>query len=903
MSFPLGGVVRSFAYQLQAPFTTQDCSNVWPHDPLEDRDRGGTRQGLSKAFTTLMGNGQPVQLMESVAVVSSDFVVDNELLVIAGGASYYSALGAEPVQIPNGRNLARDYSFEEYTLGSPDTWDYWDSSQGTGGAVEVETTAGNYYHGSAGVKFTEGTAGATISTAATDTTITPGATGTVRLQYWTKGDGSGQVYHSVIENAGGAYLTDTDGNSLQDVASGVTGTDWTQVTEDILWPDTDGKYITLSFRGPQGAGSTVAYLDKVTLHAMNSFDDENLKFNPSLEIYSGNNFTGWTESGDPEVSQTSIAQTGNSAAKLTADGVTGSVFIRDAVTVEAETSYRVTFWTRGDGGTGDITYGFYDVSNGAYIPVDGNDTNAVGNTTTTYAKVSKDITTPAGCTSVQFRFFNDASNTDEAYLDDLVIRKLDAGSKSWLQYQAAARQDKIYIADYRRTRLVGTDGVIGASNVLSANSISDWTALDIDVTRDVIVIADSTGGTDEDDAYRILSVAAGGVTLDLSGHTDLTGNLTAGTCSWELGRQIQVYDSETKSIDAIEVTYGMAPVNCPLICLYRDRIACAQGNTWYMSRQGDPTDWDYTFTATDMARPVSGSVVEAAGLVAQPVLALIPHSDDYLIFGCERSIWMLRGDAGGGGQIDAISRSIGILGPEAWCKMPNGTICVLSRQGLYIMSPGGASPPQELSRNRLPRELLDTDMISNSVTLHYDGSNQGVHVFVTPYDESAGSHWFVSVPDGGFYPVSLPATKQPMSLLEYAAGQGDAQAVLQGDVDGYIRKYDATATDDDGTAITSYVDLGPFRLAEQGRRGVIQEFAGVLDEDSAGVTWSIYTGDTAEAAVDDSTATNTGSWVAGRNRPVHPRAGGGASVITLTGTGMWAFESAYAILEDGGPEL
>ena len=43
LRFPIGGLVRRYGYQSQAPYTTPDCENVVPRDVLENRERGGRR--------------------------------------------------------------------------------------------------------------------------------------------------------------------------------------------------------------------------------------------------------------------------------------------------------------------------------------------------------------------------------------------------------------------------------------------------------------------------------------------------------------------------------------------------------------------------------------------------------------------------------------------------------------------------------------------------------------------------------------------------------------------------------------------------------------------------------------------------------------------------------------------
>ena len=209
-----------------------------------------------------------------------------------------------------------------------------------------------------------------------------------------------------------------------------------------------------------------------------------------------------------------------------------------------------------------------------------------------------------------------------------------------------------------------------------------------------------------------------------------------------LGTTTLTLDDTTTDADRTNVSYtlswtslyyGIPPLNCPLCCTYRGRLVLAgqPGPIWYMSRVLDPNDWDYGYDPNDASRAVAGNATTAGG-IPDNLTALIPHSDDYLIFGCERSMWLLTADPAYGGTITALSREIGVLGPNAWCRLPDSSLVVLSRDGLYQVAPGGQSYPQPLSRPTLPQELLQVDRLNNTVTLCYDTEARGIHISVTP---------------------------------------------------------------------------------------------------------------------------------------------------------------------------
>jgi len=177
---------------------------------------------------------------------------------------------------------------------------------------------------------------------------------------------------------------------------------------------------------------------------------------------------------------------------------------------------------------------------------------------------------------------------------------------------------------------------------------------------------------------------------------------------------------------------GTVPGQCHLVAIYHDRMVLAgyPENMWYMSRLGEPRDWKFDDDPEDPARAIEG-VSSDAGVLADALTALIPWRDETLLFGCERSLWVLQGDPGYGGRIENVSYDIGILGPQAWCRVPTGELVFLSRDGLYALSPAGLGTPVALSRDRLPTDLLDTDPTEYAVQLAYDTAQRGIHIFRT----------------------------------------------------------------------------------------------------------------------------------------------------------------------------
>ncbi len=381
---------------------------------------------------------------------------------------------------------------------------------------------------------------------------------------------------------------------------------------------------------------------------------------------------------------------------------------------------------------------------------------------------------------------------------------------------AQQRLRDLFIADCGAYKASGTDGTIAVSSgtaTLSATAISDWTARGIVAGSDVVLISDAATGVVEGE-YVVGTVATAGITL--TGYNGETG----GTCTYQVAVSPKVYrHDEGNSLEPFVAEVGSVPVNCPLICLYRDRIVLAGAPTephlWYMSRQGDPYDWNYTedleSNETDYGIAVAGSNADA-GVIGQPIRALVPHSDDYLVFGYDSQLWIMRGDPASGGQLDCISRTVGIIGKMAWCYGPQGEIYFLSYNGLHRLAAGGSFLPQMVSYPRIPVELTRYTYADN-VQLAYDRDNVGIHIFV----EGEETGWFFSVENESFWPVRFASGADVTALCEYG------NRVLFGCADGYVRVHDDRSVLDDSSPFTSYVVMGPVRLGRDDYgRGVLQ---------------------------------------------------------------------------------
>jgi len=466
--------------------------------------------------------------------------------------------------------------------------------------------------------------------------------------------------------------------------------------------------------------------------------------------------------------------------------------------------------------------------------------------------------------------------------------------RSDVPLMAAQSGQKLYIADYGDLRDTGTDGTVSGSD-LDDGGGQDWTTLGIDTDSDVCVIS-NVGGDTVAGTYGIASVAVGALTL-----SSAPGD---GTCSYRIERAPKVYDPSTDTIAIHSATAGkgQVPTGCPLVSRCFGRIfysgAEIAPHAWYASRQNDEDDFDYS--QTDSQRAIAGTASDT-GVPGDPIIAQITHSDDYLIFGCRDSLWRMAGDPAFGGALDAISRTVGIIGQNAWCMGPTGELILLSLNGLYAIAPGGNSYPIPLSEEPLPTELRNIDPNTYAISLEYDVPDRGVHIYLTPESSNTRIHFWFDWDSKTFWPLTLTANHEPTATCAMQGTAIEDSGVILGCRDGRLRRFSNLAGNDCGTAFSSYVVIGPIPLAKDSYVGSVVSMEAVLAENSGNVTWTLHPALTYELAVSAS-ASDTGTWVAGLNDTNHPACRGQACTLKLTGAShtRWAYEHTLITTKEAG---
>jgi len=297
--------------------------------------------------------------------------------------------------------------------------------------------------------------------------------------------------------------------------------------------------------------------------------------------------------------------------------------------------------------------------------------------------------------------------------------------------------------------------------------------------------------------------------------------------------------------------YGIIPDRVYQICKYRGRIQLSGDpnypHQWYQSSQLNP--FDFLYVAGDAQSPVAGNNADCAE-VGDIIKVAIPYSDDYLIYGCANELWVMSGDAAFGGELNPIDTTTGILGDRAWCWDDKSNLYIMGTAGL-LRIPKGFGQIENLTRELWPDfiEDLALDSSLHRIVLAFDPEKVGIHIFKTTLATGACVGWWYDLRVGGLFPDAIPTTMGIYSAFYYQTENPSYRKLLVGCADGYIKSFDKTTKNDDGTKITSYVGFAPLALSTHPRKdGIIKNIdvvTGIGDIDSNNVVCTVHTARTA----------------------------------------------------------
>jgi hypothetical protein len=341
---------------------------------------------------------------------------------------------------------------------------------------------------------------------------------------------------------------------------------------------------------------------------------------------------------------------------------------------------------------------------------------------------------------------------------------------------------------------------------------------------------------------------------------------------------------------------GAGTTDAQVVAFWGSRALLARSqanpNGLYASAIDDPDDFN------------TGSSIYGAAFVLnlpEPIVALLPVTDQQLIVCCERSAHLVLGDPGlGASEVIPILGSTGASGPTAVLPVqsPGGPL-IHSPEGVYLVRQNTAV---NITKNILTQyaEIDRDDIGVNTVSVVRDPQNARVHIFITPTTSSTqGTHLVYEEAVGGFDPNgggwfldTFPATFGPTAAAIHKG------RMYLGGHDGVIRLLDVEAEDDDGQDMD--VKL-PVRVIHKGltEGGVhLERTAPQLTTDTTGsVTVTLYAGATAQQVMDVDERTELWSTTYAQLAPPIIRTGADtALLLEFSSTGAtWAMQQVDVV--------
>ena len=372
-----------------------------------------------------------------------------------------------------------------------------------------------------------------------------------------------------------------------------------------------------------------------------------------------------------------------------------------------------------------------------------------------------------------------------------------------------------------------------------------------------------------------------------------------------------MYDDSADDIVAQWIpTSGQLPRNPKLMTLYRGRIVlsgvASDPHNWFMSKVGDPFNWDYTPSTATVIQAVAGNNSEA-GLIGDFITALIPYNDDLLVIGGDHTIWIMSGDPAAGGSVDEVSDRTGILWGKAWTTGPKGEIYFAGTDGVYQLIPGQSL--ENITDKRIKKIYDAIDRSADRVLLEWDYQQHGLMMLVVDdgWDiTNAQTTYFWEERTGAWWEDTYPKAIGPLSMFAYDADLPADKALLLGGADGFIRQVDFSigydiAANNDQTVIASYVEYPPLFMNHDRTNTKLTELSAIMGESSGDVDLLLKVAESSERLSANASTKFKRTLSAGRNR-MKPRLAANTIGLELnkSSASRWAIDSMNAVVSSQG---
>jgi hypothetical protein len=866
---PFSGLNDNTAFQDQPPYTTRSCQNVRPFDSVNSVGRLSRRGGMSKFLATQISNG-PIQLIDSIIIARDQRVGTGDVLC-QGATTTTGAIRT----ISAGASQSITGTFTPIGANSQGCYD----------------EDGNAYYVSAS---TSGTATVRVTKIGTDyaakwtANITPGGAGNPQLFGCAAFDGILYLYivsatAGSITNPGIYRIATSDGSLgtlwLNNASNGIATVGGTQTAACQCLAVGGG------MMGLVGAISGALVFQRIviatgTVVGQVMLQSTLLNHPAKLITDSGNNFYVLTNCTGGAV---------NKLFKINSSGILDTAFgTAGVVTSDTNTATDIAY--------NPITF---------QIGIVGTDIfNATNESFQTY-----DATTGGKFAGAQHDTFNwDAIAADDQTTSGWRLRRS----------VAAANNDLVY------TKGPGVADTWAAQTGLGVVTPHLWLAC----SGVQVAPADSTMQSTR--LTREIAICNGGLYRFDSGVSNISTTFASASAPVVWGTQCglimvftdgsnkyPIYNASTNTAGVLAASAGTLPGDpngnkCRLCCTWRGRPVFAglvsDPNNWFMgavdsvvsSTTGATANFDYAPVTVLATQAVAGSNAPA-GLCGDAITCLIPYSDDLLIMGCERSIWVMQGDPMAGGRIINITMDTGMAWGRPYCTDPSGNLYFFgSRGSVYRMTPEGK--PERISEAIDSARFFNVDLSASIVRMAWDDRWRGFHLFISPTNVNTTTthYWWDSASDrykpfGSWWPdVFANVNLNPLAVYVLQGDAPGTRVTMMGGRDGYIRQFDASVTDD-GSTVTASCLLGPV-YDHNGFPSRMNDLQATMASGSGNVTYSVKPGESIEAAY-NATGHATGTFSASRNRSQAIRVYGHALFVNLSGTTQWSLDGLRAVME------
>lgn len=845
--FPIKGVDQNWEYGLQPDGTTPDASNVRAYDSILGRLRGGSRPGLSKWNATQINGSNAIRNITRIKtqVVETD---PSDTLIYAdkNGDRYVYAFttsaGTKTTYIDLGvgvtiKHLVRDASGNIYILHSSIGGNFVSKYDNTGTVVWTNFT------------ITLTTVGIPVIDAVRN-----------RLVFL-----FGNIFYALDLDDGSTVLTNDFG------ALGPSG----------------------SISGQRTCIGSDNY------YYLNGGDP----------LYLGNEAVVWKVGGDGTIIWRWVHDTGGVSATVHTSPGTNNILIvmnhhtgtTDYGKDTTSTLALANYWIVNQDG---------EIQTSASVNKDSNDKPR-----SAYLAADGDYYIGFKSSSAEVIFVVKYNSSDDSEAWDYFIASANAGSVEFIEEDSAGTS--VIIGGTRETTWEGNDAGNASIWYLNADgtSMPTWDG-DTGTTVLHAGVAHTTGFLESTTAEVVAVVCDEDIKAIRGGTlaTPTGGAAAVAPAQWidsvaafghiffvDGGASLDYTIGYEASDDTITTwtasTAGTLQSKMRLLALYRGRVAGAgvmsDPHNWFMSAVADPFDFDYSPATVTATQAVAGNN-STVGEIGDVITALIPVDDDIMLFGGDHTIWALTGDPAAGGTIDSVSDKLGIAFGRAWCRDPDGTLYFFGSNNDVYRLANGSVVPENMTEFRIHKYLADIDLGSNYVIMAWDYIQQGLFITVVSQDFTSTDRviFWEKRSDSWWTGDSYPAAIGPSMVYGYDSDDVTDRALIFGSLDGYLRQTDATATDDDGTAIVSRVRFAPITLGGSRSNMVNSEFEITMGLNSSNVTFRIFTDESAENVAGESTARFSKTVVAGRNSTIRQRVGANTIQPEIyAASGRWALGS------------